>query len=1033
MQQASYKIYNASAGSGKTYVLSKEYIKTILSSTHSFKQILAITFTNKAVNEMKQRIVNSLFEFSKTKTTDTASTMFLDIMKELNLDAPTLQTKSKSVLKSILHNYAFFDISTIDKFTHRLIRTFAKDLKLPQNFEVVLDTTLLLDEAVSSLINKAGSNDKLTKVLLDFAIEKIDNDKSWDIAIDLNKIGKLLFNENQTKHLDPLRTKSIDDFLKLKKELLNKISKIEIDVKEAAKNTLLLLPELGFEFSDFTRGTLPNHFKKIGEDVFEPSKLYANKLEQDLINNKIVKKTVSKPTEELSKQLLQSYLIIKKLIYTRVFYKNAYKNLVPLTVLNAIHKEVKNIQKEKDQLSITEFNTIISNEIKNQPAPFIYERLGEKYRHYFVDEFQDTSEMQWNNLIPLMSNALESQDLSGKTGSLFLVGDAKQAIYRWRGGKAEQFLNLANTKTNPFVINPNVNNLPNNYRSYDEIIQFTNSFFSTTSTFLNKENYKNLFVDGNKQGVNHKKGGLVSLHFIEKENNEEEIYCKKILETIHAVTKENYTYNDICILTRKKKHGILIANFLMQNKIPILSSESLLLKNSPKIVFLIALLKYSLQPNDKENNYLILSFLSKSSQNKHNYIASNINAMQELFKKDFNYNTTQVELASVFDTVEYAIKQFNLAESSDAYINYFLDVILEVEQNNSADLQTFLNYWTKKEDVLSICTPETMNAVQIMTVHKSKGLEFNIVIFPFATTNFNEEIDPKLWVPNTLESSTGFKELLINKKQEAINYNTLTETIYNEEEYKLELDAFNVLYVALTRAVKALYIYTEKDLNKNGSYKKTSYSGMFIEYLVQNNLWNLENLEYTFGNLPKKIKEEHTIYSQNSIPYIYTEKDRPSFNIITTSGSLWNTTREDAINTGNLYHNLLNNIITKNDIKQAINKAISTGEINKEEAETVNKKLKEIINHPEVTSFYEEDITVFNEKEIITKEGTVLRPDRVTIHNKEANVIDYKTGKKNTRYYQQVYEYADALTNMGYQVKNKIIIYINDKIEVEFI
>ncbi|RKR14930.1 ATP-dependent exoDNAse (exonuclease V) beta subunit [Maribacter vaceletii] len=1032
MQEASYKIYNASAGSGKTYVLSKEYIKTILSSTHSFKQILAITFTNKAVNEMKQRIVQSLFEFSKTKSINEASAMFLDIMKELKIDAATLQEKSKKVLKNILHNYAFFDISTIDKFTHRLIRTFAKDLKLPQNFEVVLDTSLLLDEAVSSLINKAGSNKKLTKVLLDFAIEKIDDDKSWDIAIDLNKIGKLLFNENQAKHLEALKSKSLDDFLKLKKDLVQEISKIEADVKDVAKNTLLLIQESGFEFSDFPRATLPNHFKKIGEDIFEPNKLYNNKLEQNLMDNEIVKKTISKPTEELSKQLLECYIAIKKLLYSRAFYKNAYKNLVPLTVLNAIQQEVKNIQKEKDQLSISEFNTIISNEIKNQPAPFIYERLGEKYRHYFVDEFQDTSEMQWNNLTPLMSNALESEDLSGKTGSLFLVGDAKQAIYRWRGGKAEQFLNLANNKTNPFVIPPNINSLPNNYRSYEEIIEFNNSFFTTTSPFLNNNSYKDLFIEGNKQGSNTKKGGLVSLTFLEEENSDDENYCEKVLETIHNVKKEGYNYKDICIITRKKKHGILIANFLMQHKIPIVSSESLLLKNSPKVLFLISLLKYNLQPDDLENNYLLLQFLSQDKKNKHNYIASNINAIQELFNTNFNYNTSQIEQASVFDTVEYAIKQFNLAENSDAYINYFLDVVLEVEQQNSADLQTFLNYWTKKEDSLSISAPETMNAVQIMTVHKSKGLEFNIVIFPFATTNFNEEIDPKLWLPNTLKTSENFKELLVSKKQEVINYNTTAEYLYNNEEQKLELDAFNVLYVALTRAVKALYIYTKKELNKSGSYKKTSYAGMFIDYLTQNNLWNLDTLEYTFGTLPD-TKEKDNTNTLNSIPYIYTEKDRPSFNIITTSGMLWNTSREDAINTGNLYHNILSNIKNKEDINSAVNKAITVGEINNEDVEVITSKLKEIISHPELKEFYQGTIIVNNEKEIITKEGKLLRPDRVIINNKEATVIDYKTGKKNPRYYQQVYEYCDALKDMGFQIKNKIIIYINKKIEIEYI
>ncbi len=207
---------------------------------------------------------------------------------------------------------------------------------------------------------------------------------------------------------------------------------------------------------------------------------------------------------------------------------------------------------------------------------------------------------------------------------------------------------------------------------------------------------------------------------------------------------------------------------------------------------------------------------------------------------------------------------------------------------------------------------------------------------------------------------------------------------------------------------------------------------MFIDYLTQKNLWNPDTLGYNFGKLPNN-KEIDTINTLKSIPYIYTEKDRPSFNIITTSGMLWDTSREDAINTGNLYHNILSSIETKEDVNNAVNKAITAGEINNEDVEVVTSKLKEIINHPELQDFYEGNIIVSNEKEIITKEGKLLRPDRVTINNEEATVIDYKTGKKNPRYYQQVYEYCDALKDMGFQIKNKIIIYINDKIEIEYI
>ncbi|WP_298478603.1 UvrD-helicase domain-containing protein [uncultured Maribacter sp.] len=1033
MQEVPYKIYSASAGSGKTYVLSKEYIKTVLSSTHSFKQILAITFTNKAVNEMKHRIITSLFEFSKTTSTADASSMFLDIMKELHLDAVTLQKKSKRTLKEILHNYAFFDISTIDKFTHRLIRTFAKDLKLPQNFEVVLDTNLLLDEAVSALINKAGSNDKLTQVLLDFALEKIDDDKSWDIAIDLTKIGKLLFNENHVPHLKQISDKGLDAFLDLKKKLKKDINTIEQNANNLASETLELISKSGFEYTDFPRETLPNHFKKIIEGIYEPSKIYNNKLEQNLIDNKIVKATVSLSTEELSSQLLQYYSTIKNLLYTRAFLKNAYQNLVPLTVLNAIQHEVKHIQKEKDQLSISEFNTIISNEIKNQPAPFIYERLGEKYRHYFIDEFQDTSEMQWNNLTPLIGNALESENLLGETGSLFLVGDVKQSIYRWRGGKAEQFLDLTNKNVNPFVLPPSINNLPDNYRSYEEVINFNNEFFTSTSSLLSNDTYKNLYIQGNNQGTNTKKGGVVSLSFLEKDTSTDEDYCIEVLQTIKQVKSKDYSYKDICIITRKRKHGVAVANFLMQNNIPIISSESLLLKNSPKVKFLICLLRYNLLPNDLENNYQILNYLSKDKTEKHQFISDNIKQLDTLLHTNYYYDRKLTEQLSVFDTLEIAIKLFALAESSNAYITYFLDIALEIEQNSGADIQTFLNYWDKKEETLSISAPDSMNAVQIMTVHKAKGLEFKIVIFPFANSSFKEQIEPKLWMPINSEISPNFNELLISKKQEVVQYGPAAEFLYNEEEYKLELDAFNVIYVALTRAVKGLYIITKKDLTQKGDHKEATYSGMFIAFLKYKNLWNIEQSIYTFGLLESNPEKTISNKNQTDIAYGYTEKNRPGFQIITKSGMLWNTDREQAINKGNILHNILSNIYTEKDTDYALSKALSSGEISPIDVPILKDNINDIINHPDLCMYYKDTITIYNEKDIITPNGEILRPDRIVIINNKASIIDYKTGKKDSRYNQQLYSYADALESMGYSIYTKIIVYINDKITCEFI
>lgn len=1029
MHDSPFKIYNASAGSGKTYTLAKEYLRILLSSNEGYRQILAITFTNKAVNEMKNRILNSLFAFSQIDAIEHAPPMFVALTEELQIDTLELQKRAKHSLKKILHNYAYFDISTIDKFTHRLIRTFAKDLKLPQNFEVVLDIDLLLDEAVSRLINKAGTEAKLTQILIDFALEKIDDNKSWDIALDLNKIGKLLFDENNKPHLKKLANKDVDAFLEFQKSIQKKIKESEHSAQILAKQVISLIENSGLEMTDFPRETLPNHFKKIINNTFEPLKLYANKLEDNLETGKILKAGINSPIPELSSQLLSLYLDVKNHIYNRALLKNVYKNIVPLTVLNSIQQEVKAIELERDQLSISEFNTIISNEIRDQPAPFIYERLGEKYRHYFIDEFQDTSEMQWQNLIPLVDNALSTEK-----GSLFLVGDAKQAIYRWRGGKAEQFLQLVNAIENPFVFQPNVENLPSNYRSHEEIIKFNNNFFTSSSLHLNNPRYQTLFEDGNKQGCNDKKEGFVELTFLE-ENDEstlDEQYGHTVLNIINEVLEKKHVYKDICILVRGNREGVKLANFLSQVNIPIISADSLLLKSSPKIIFLIHLLYFQNQPEDLEIAYRLLSYLSLEKENRHNFISEHLNAIENLFKESFEFDLNNLKQASVFDQMEYAIKQFDLAPKPDAYMNFFMDTVFDIEQKEGTGIPQYLSYWEKKKDSLSIAAPATINAVQIMTVHKAKGLEFNVTIFPYANSKIYNEIEPKLWLPIEQESFNGFEEVLINKKQEVAHYNELAEVLFNEENDKLELDSFNILYVALTRAVKALYIITKKEPTAKTVAKPKSYADLFQFYLKEQGLWNESMSTYSFGKLTVNA-EETMLEEQEQLSYQYSYKDRSSFKILTKSGQLWDTDREDALIKGNLLHYIMSLIETEADIENALAVVLRNGDIVEDEIDEQKSKILEIINHPALQSFYSDGNTIKNEKDIITQNGSIIRPDRVIIKENKATIIDYKTGKQDSSYKEQVFDYADALEEMGYPVENKIIIYINETITPEFI
>ncbi|WP_298509799.1 exodeoxyribonuclease V subunit beta [uncultured Kordia sp.] len=1042
-------IYNASAGSGKTYTLVKDYLRILLSSVQkdTYKQILAVTFTNKAVAEMKARIIENLNAFSFDETAKNSS-MFMELAEDLKLHPAQLQQKAKEVLKSILHNYAFFEVATIDKFTHSVIRTFAYDLKLPLNFEVELDTDALLNEAVDQLISKAGEDKLISDVLIAYALEKADDDKSWDIGFDLNKIAKLLLNENEKSHLRKLKDKTLEDFSELKELLKKKINTTSEELSNAGQAVLDKLQHAGLEFDDFLRKTLPNHFKKIADKDFNEKSLYGNKLADNLAEGSVYKKTLdpdkAATIDGLLPELTERYHSCKDKVYDLSFLKNFYKNATPLSVLNAIQQELETIKEEQNLLLISEFNTLISETIKDEPAPFIYERLGEKYKHYFIDEFQDTSEMQWQNLIPLISNKLQTEAMDAKSGSLTIVGDAKQSIYRWRGGKAEQFIGL-NKDVNPFFVKKASKNLPKNYRSYDEIINFNNEFFQHISQFFHQEEFQEIYKHGSTQEVNDKKGGLVSFDFVEAKTVEEEfeIIPDKVIAKIEETLQKGFDYKDICVLTRRKNEGIAIADALSSKSIPIISSETLLIKRSRAVEFINDILRLAIQPKNNEVKLHLLNYLATEKlqiSKTHEFLKTHVILEPEaLFEAltDFDFDFTYFLQLSLYEAVEYCVRAFQLTSESDAYIQFFLDFVLEYTQKKQLGFAGFLEHWEKKKNHLSIMASGSENAVQIMTIHKSKGLEFPVVIFPFANTDIYKELEPKLWFPINKDDFNGFEEAYLNLNSTVKEYGELGETLHAARQSQLELDNFNILYVACTRPVQQLHIITKKDVDRNGNERLQTFSGLFINYLKGKELWNDELLTYTFGDSAENLAEAahseeiHTIKQQK---FISTAKEDHNLHLMTKQGLLWDTSQEAAIEKGNLIHDVLAQIKYPSDIEFVLDEYISKGIIDEQQREKLEESIGHVVKHPEITSYFHQDNTVYNEKDIISKAGKILRPDRIVVNpNNETAIIDYKTGMHNPVYVEQIYEYADTLVEMGFTVTKKILLYVNEEIIVKYV
>ncbi len=1210
MQRPSFSIYDASAGSGKTYALVKEYLKIILVApkNDAYRHILAITFTNKAVHEMKSRIVGSLSEFAKDEPSEKAQDLMWDLAIEIELSIIQIKTKSQQIIKHIIHNYAAFDISTIDKFTHKVIRAFAHDLNLPMTFEVTLDTENLLIEAVDAIIAQAGEDETLTKLLIDFTMEKTDDDKSWDISREILETGRLVLNENNRNEITHFQDKSIAEFVEIKKKLAEACKVLEKESVVIAEEALLLIEKNGIDTKSFSAGHFPKHLLSIQEGKFNPKNKTYHEFDDIKINKTAKDRAV---IENIIPDLLQFLDRVYKTFEKINFYKAFLKNITPLSLLNTVSNELAKIQEEQNVLSISEFNAIIHREIQNQPAPFIYERLGERYRHFFIDEFQDTSEMQWQNLIPLIDNALSGQDDFGVKGTLMIVGDPKQSIYRWRGGKAEQFIELSKDQ-NPFN-NPDkkLEHLDKNYRSYSQIIEFNNDFFKLISNEFIHPDYKDLYENHSHQKTNDKTGGYVNISFIPKVETSEEdeetldktdLYLLATLNTIQKVMQQGFQYKDIVILTRKRDQGIAIANYLTEQGIPLLSSETLMIQNATEVRLIIHLLKYLKNNADLEAKAYFLHYVAEHIQDKlpiHDFIAEGMALFQEtefenwLMSFDISLSFQNIRKKSLYEAVEIIISKFILpptpsegrgdgavncmddsfdrlgymtggkyshlliekakekrknptvaekvlwmelksksleyykfrqqhmigdyivdfvclsrklvievdgdyhfteeqaqldhnrtttlnelgfkvirftneqviksvsevlkeiknelvhqeiflesvipvlspspsgrAGEGNAYVQYFLDIVLERDVRNQAGIADFLSFWDKNAAKFSIPSPEGNDAVRIMTIHKSKGLEFPVVIFPFAEEDYNRKPKDKLWL-NAEEQDLGLPKVLIDNSSAVEGFGTEAAEVYNQKKQEELLDNINVLYVALTRAEEQLYVISNMNLSGKGEIPKNNMCTFFINYLESKSDFDENKLEYKFGNPVKLSKGNRHVDTSKTIPLVSEILDPKNIKIAQREALMWGTQQQEAIEYGNVIHEILSFVKTKNDIDLAIAKSIESGLINWNQKETVYTTIQEIVTNPELSSYFAEGNEILNEQTIIQKEGKTVKPDRMVLtKEKELLLLDYKTGIHNAKYQKQLDSYQEAIEKMGFKVVEKALVYIGKEIVV---
>jgi ATP-dependent exoDNAse (exonuclease V) beta subunit len=528
----SFTVYRSSAGSGKTFTLVKEYLKIILQDTDSFRNILAVTFTNKAAAEMKHRVLRYLEELANPPI-PLSEHLLAALINDTGLSETEIRFKAAGALKKILHHYSDFAIGTIDSFSHRIIRAFAHDFGLPVNFEVELDSDKLIETAVDLLLDKVGDDEPLTALLVNFLESKMEDDKSWAIDKTLVNFSRLLLDEESQQHLLKLRALSADDFKTIALFLRKKIRDFGKSVSDEASVARNVIREAGLGHQAFANGRygISWYFEQIASGRYDkiiPSSKISGMVSKDSWHSNKATSAEKSAIESIRPVLLETYEKLQSLIATSypayTLYTLLETSIYPLAVLNSIDRIMQEFKKQNNIIHISEFNSRIASIVLFEPVPFIYERIGEKYHHVLIDEFQDTSALQWQNFVPLIENSLASGYFN------LVVGDGKQAIYRWRNGDVEQFTALPALKgsnENPVIrdreeaLDRNFQEelLNRNFRSKQEIVSFNNDFFGFIIGFLD-ESLAKVYAGLTQEADSAKEGGYIRISFIDKGDEE---------------------------------------------------------------------------------------------------------------------------------------------------------------------------------------------------------------------------------------------------------------------------------------------------------------------------------------------------------------------------------------------------------------------------------------------------------------------------------------------------------------------------------
>lgn len=1020
------KIYRSSAGSGKTFTLVKEYLQICMKSREhdKYKHILAITFTNKACNEMKERIIKTLVDFSNGVQNEKA--MFETLQKDYGLEPDFIIGYSKKMLEAVLHDYSSFSISTIDSFIHRVIRSFAYELDIPHQFEVHIDKDELIEKVIDNLLSEINetSDSPVVQSLLEYTDRKIDESKGWNIDSALGSFAKDLLSESSLPFLNKLSELDFGTIDAAQQKLQKDVVVFEKQIEKIGIEADELIRRNGIGEEDFfQKGKgIPGYIKKMksaanGIVSLEYNSYVGKAINEDKWYSGKENTRIDSIKEELRSLILQADSIMSKSGQRYFLNKLVLSNIYQIKVADGISKALQHVKEEENILPILEFQHIISKIVSVQDAPIIYERIGERYDNILIDEFQDTSTLQFQNMLPLIENS------QFKSAESLIVGDAKQSIYRFKGGEAMQLVELPKVlgsdkdemlQAREIAINnypTSTNNLKSNFRSKREIIQFNNQFYSTikeTNDALKKiyENHEQVFSDDNI-------GGFVSIEEMEDEEEIRENKCKRILEIIAECKDKGYSSGDVAILTRGNKEAAYYASMLIEEKFEVETGESLLFINSPFVRKIDALIRFASNPLDTVCRYELLKqtdLISKlSSAEISTVLKSDLPDFGDLIARLINgkFDTFGILHYTAYQLAIHAIKLFEI-DVKDIFVSSFIDLIADSKHTQPAD---FIEWWDDVKTIKSIQTNSKKDAIKIMTIHKSKGLQFPIVILPDA--DWRVKIGSKnFWIEN--DSDVGISPMLIsiNKELAKTKYASLLE----EEMLLSEIDTINLLYVATTRPEDRLYILYKKNKEDGESI----YADNYITYYLRTQ--PEDNNVYHYGDVTsiKKVKSEKA----NTQELLSLTQIK----ISTGNAHQVKPTNETELNHEQQYGNLLHETLSRvadYGIERAILNLATTEEVKLR----ISADVDFIIYHNDIADYFSNNYERISEHEILSDDKKILKPDLLAIKKgtKNAVIMDYKTGRPMPEHLEQVKQYALLLGRSGYTVERKLIVYTQTK------